>query len=241
MNEVDIKFERENLAGIVAVGTYLSDAARRFGIELQDERFDEKDFAVVEILKGSDLLSAPTKREIELLSEDRREQGKRLAEEVKIEKSGEVVVMSTEKKQEEKPQEEARKESYRKEFAELPLDKKIASLVELESIALSETLSFVINSPSKIVSLAMDVLAEMGLKMEDESKKQARPSEHQARDGEPSVKEQPEATKPSVKDEPEPTEPSVKEESEATEPSVKEEPKARKEKGKKEEPPSPSV
>ncbi len=226
MNEVELKFEREDLAGLVAVGTYLSDAARRFGIELQGEQFDEKDYSVVKIIKGSELLSAPTKTESDLLSDDRRKQGERLAEQAKIEKAGEIIVMSTEKKAAEKPTEEEKQEQYRKDFEELPLQKKIASLLELESITLSETLSFIINSPQKIVSMGMDVLAEMGLKLEDDAKKQNRPEEHQNGDGEPSVKEETsEASEPSVREETvEAVEPSVKEETqEATEPSVKEE------------------
>ena len=88
MNEVELKFEREDLAGLVAIGTYLSDAARRFGIELQNEQFDEKDYSVVKIIKGGELLSTATKTESQLLSESRRGQGERLAEEVKIEKAG---------------------------------------------------------------------------------------------------------------------------------------------------------
>ena len=227
MNEVEIKFEREDLAGLVAVGTYLSDAARRFGIELQGEQFDEKDFSVVKIIKGGELLSTATKTESELLSDERREHGERLAEEVKIEKAGEIIVMSTEKKVEEKPTEEEKQEQYRKDFEELPLPKKIASLLELESIALSETLSFIINSPQKLVSMGLDVLAEMGFKMEDEARKQKRPDEHINSDGEPSVTEETDKTdgEPSVKEEGEPTEPSVSEQKDEKNPSpsVKEE------------------
>lgn len=182
MNEVEIKFEREDQEGIVAVGTYLSDAARRMGIDLQGEEFGEKEFFVVKITKGSDLLSAPTKTEIELLSDERRGQGDRFACQAKIEKAGEINIMTTEKKAEEKPKEEQLREDYRKEFEELPLEKKISSLFELETIALGETLSFVINSPSMIVGKVMDVLAEFGLKMEDEAKKQTRPNEHRAAD-----------------------------------------------------------
>ncbi len=255
MNEVELKFERENLAGLVAVGTYLSDAARRFGIELQDEQFNEKDFSVVKIIKGSELLSAPTKTESELLSDIRREQGERLAEQAKIEKAGEIIVMSTEKKAEEKPTEEEQQEKYRKDFEELPLQKKIASLLELESIVLSETLSFIINSPSKLVSMGMDVLAEMGLKMEDEAKKQARPEEHQKTDDEPSVKDEPfedktgepsEPPPPSVTEEKtkagEPPLPSVKDEKDKNpEPSVKEEKIEEKASGEAVEPPPPSI
>jgi len=219
MNEVDIKFERENLEGIVAVGTYLSDAARRFGIELQNEEFEEKFFSVVKIIKGNELLSAPTKTENELLSDERRKQGERLAEQAKIEKTGEIIIMSTEKKAEEKPTEQETQENYRKDFEALPLQKKISSLLELEAIALSETLSFIINSPSKLVSMGMDILAEMGLKLEDDAKKQKRPEDHQTADGEPSVKEETAEDKTS-----EPPSPSVVEEKaeENPEPSVKE-------------------
>jgi len=182
MNEVEIKFEREDRNGIVAVGTYLLDAARRLGIELESEEFGETDFFVVKATSGSELLSAPTKTEIELLSAERRGQGERFANHAKIERFGEINIMTTEKKQEEKAADEEKKEEYRKEFEELPLEKKIASLLELEAIALSETFSFVINSPYKIFDIAMGVLAEFGLKMEDEAKNETRPKEHKSKD-----------------------------------------------------------
>ena len=180
-NEVEIKFEREDRHGIIPVGTYLLDAARRLGIELESEEFGETDFFVVKISRGSELLSAPTKTEIELLSAERRAQGERFASHAKIEKSGEISVMTTAKKEEEKPKVEKDKEEYRKEFEELPLEKKIASLLELEAIALSETFSFVLNSPYKIFDIAMGVLAEFGLKMEDEAKNETRPEEHKTK------------------------------------------------------------
>ena len=182
MNEVEIKFEREDRNGIVAVGTYLLDAAKRLGIELESEEFGETEFFVVKVTSGSELLSAPTKTELELLSAERRGQGERFAHHAKIERLGEISVMTAEKKQEEKSTEEEKKEEYRKEFEELPLEKKIASLLELEAIALSETFSFVINSPYKIIDMAMGVLAEFGLKMEDEAKNETRPEEHKSKD-----------------------------------------------------------
>ncbi len=180
--EVEIKFEREDRSGIVAIGTYLLDAAKRLGIELESEEFGETEFFVVKVTSGSELLSAPTKTELELLSAERRGQGERFAHHAKIERLGEISVMTAEKKQEEKSTEEEKKEEYRKEFEELPLEKKIASLLELEAIALSETFSFVINSPYKIFDIAMGVLAEFGLKMEDEAKNETRPEEHKFKD-----------------------------------------------------------
>ncbi|MET0754366.1 MAG: hypothetical protein ABWZ66_13370 [Pyrinomonadaceae bacterium] len=178
MEEVDIKFERENISGVAAAGIYLYDAAKRFGVDVECERTGETDACAMQILLGRELLSDVTKAEIEQLSETRRKNGERLACQAKIEKSGEVTVMTKEKVKEEKEPTEARKEEYRKEFEELPLEKKIASLVELEAIALGETLSYVINSPYKAVEKVMDVLAEFGLKFEKEAKEATRPPEH---------------------------------------------------------------
>lgn len=175
---VEIKFEREDRDGIVAVGTYVSEAARRLGIELGGEEFGEEEFLVVKIIAGGEFLSAPTALETEKLSDERRTSGDRLADHAKIERPGEIIVMSTEKKVEEKPSEEKIREDYRKEFEELPLQKKIASLVDLESIALSETFSFIINSPYLVVGKVMDILAEFGWAMEADAKKQSRPEEH---------------------------------------------------------------
>lgn len=178
MEEVDIKFERENISGLAAAGSYLYDAAKRFGVDVECERTGESDACAMQILQGRELLSEITKAEIEQLSETRRKNGERLACQAKIEKSGEVTVMTKEKVKEEKEPTEAKREEYRKEFEELPLEKKIASLVELEAIALGETLSYVINSPYKAVEKVMDVLAEFGLKFEKEAKQATRPPEH---------------------------------------------------------------
>jgi hypothetical protein len=61
----------------------------------------------------------------------------------------------------------------------MPLEKKIANLVQLETIALGETVSFIINSPFKIADKVMDVMAEFGFKKEEQQKEAARPAEHQ--------------------------------------------------------------
>ena len=177
--ETEIKFEREKRDGVIAVGTYLFDAARRLGIEVECERTGASDLCAMQILNGNDLLSEPTKAESGQLSEKRLRRGERLACQAKIVKEGEILVMTKEKPKEEKPTEQEKKEKYRKEFEELPLEKKIASLVELEAIALGETISFVFNSPFKIFEKAMDVMAEFGLKLEKNAKDATRPSEHQ--------------------------------------------------------------
>jgi len=66
---------------------------------------------------------------------------------------------------------------------QLPLEKKISSLLQLEAIALGETVSFVINSPFKVFEKAMDVMAEFGFKLEKEAKEATRPKEHTKTEG----------------------------------------------------------
>lgn len=180
MNETELKFERENRSGIAVQGSYLIDAARRIGIEVEAEcgRLGLCDSCAITVTQGADLLSAPTKAETEQLSDDSRKNGERLACQAKIEKPGEIVIMTKEKKQEEKPSAEEKSETYRKEFEELPLEKKIAELMRLEAIALGETFSFVLNSPFKIFDKVMDVMAEFGLEMDKEAKEATRPEEH---------------------------------------------------------------
>ncbi len=70
-------------------------------------------------------------------------------------------------------------EKYKKDFAELPLEKKLAALAQLEAIALGETFSFIFNSPYMVFDKVMDVMAEFGLKKEHQEKRAARPTEHE--------------------------------------------------------------
>ena len=125
-----------------------------------------------------------TAAENEYFEKNGRRTNERLACQAKIEKSGEVVNMTEVKAKEEKDAAEGansvedRSEEYRKEFAEMPLEKKIANLVQLETIALGETVSFIINSPFKIADKVLDVMAEFGFKKEEKEREAARPAEH---------------------------------------------------------------
>lgn len=181
MAEVEVKFEREEREGIVAVGTYVFDAAGRLGVAIDGEcgRLGACDSCAVTFKKGGELLSAPTKAEIEHLTAGRRKKGERLACQAKLEKAGEVIIMTTEKKSaEDMPEEEKKVEDFREEFEKMPLEKKMASLLELEAIALGETFSFILNSPYAVAGKVMDVMSKFGRKMEDESKDATRPDEH---------------------------------------------------------------
>jgi ferredoxin, 2Fe-2S len=185
--DVEIKFEPDGRSGVVATGTYLFDAARRLGvgIEAECERQGACDSCKVTILSGKNLLSEPTKAELERLDAEQIIKGERLSCQTKIISAGEITVMAEKKKEPEKSEEEKAKEAeakrvedFRKEFREMPLEKKIATLVDLEAAALSETVSYVVNSPYKIVDKIFDVLAEFGLKMDRADKERQRPAEH---------------------------------------------------------------
>lgn len=176
--ETEITFNPSGRNGLVAVGTYLLDAAQRLGVEMECEEDGENERCVIKVTQGANLLSPLTKFESEYLSEDLRNQGNRLADQAKIEKEGEIVIMVKEKTDPEKSSEEQKAKELNEEFKELPLEKKVARLLEMEMLTLSETFSYVFNSPYKIVDKVMDVMAEFGLKMDQESKNAKRPAEH---------------------------------------------------------------
>lgn len=182
MKEVEVRFEREGQEGVVALGTYLIDAAKRFGIRFEDVCIVETGvhYCPVTVTSGIDLLSEKTRAEIEYFASNPGKKHERLACQARIDKAGEVVVMTKKKEKASQVTDEDANEAYRKEFAEMPLEKKIANLVQLESIALGETVSFIINSPFKIGEKLMDVMAEFGLKKEEQERKATRPAEHKA-------------------------------------------------------------
>ncbi len=177
MGDAEVRFTRENAEGLVAVGSYLSDAAKRFGVKFDPECVPAggEHNCAVQVVKGEEFLSERTAAE----KDAELETGWRLACHAKIERAGEIEVMTKEKAstvEEDKDQ----AEDYRKRFEDLPLEKKMAELVRLEGIALSETLNFVINSPYKAVDKVMDVLAEFGFKMDANKKESSKPEEHRS-------------------------------------------------------------
>jgi ferredoxin len=181
--EAELKFEKEKINGIAVVGSYLIDAAKRLGVEITDDcgRLGLCDSCAVTVKSGAEFLSEPTKAELEQLSEDRRKQGERLSCQAKIAKEGEIVIMTHEKK-DDRPEAERKHEEFRKEFDALPLEKKIAQLVELEMVALGETLSFVLNSPYQIGEKVVDFLSGFGFKFEKDAKDSKKPEEHKEKD-----------------------------------------------------------
>lgn len=181
MMDSEIKFEREELDGIVAVGTYLSDAAHRFGIR-SVEKCDpsaRSHNCRVKIVSGGETLSPLTEAEKELAGKGEINADERLACQARVIEAGEVVIMTNEQKDPEEQETKADpSQDYRKNFSELPLEKKIADLVRLEAMTFNETLSFIFNSPYHVAGKVFDVLAEFGFKKDSEDKAAKRPEEH---------------------------------------------------------------
>jgi len=186
MADAYVTFEREGREGIVAVGSYLGDVIGRFGIADRDECTTEHD-CVVTIKSGEEFLSKPTSVETEHFSGSGRKSGERLACHAKIERPGEIVVMTQEKKKKEEKTAESTSDQFRKEFEELPLEQKIAELMKLEAIAFGDTVSYIANSPFKVFEKIGDVMADFGMKLENKAKSAQRPEEHTKSD-EPKAK-----------------------------------------------------
>ena len=180
MKEAEIRFEREEVSGIIPVGTYLAEAARRLGVRFVEPCVPAEGVhhCELELTSGSDLLTAKTSAEEKYFEGKEAGPQNRLACQARIDKEGEISVKTKESataKEEKKPETE---EEYRKRFSELPLDKKISELVQLEAIALSDTLSFVFNSPYTIGDKLMHLMAQFGFKKEEQEREAAKPEEH---------------------------------------------------------------
>lgn len=179
---VEITFEIEDQperSGIVAENTYLWDAARRLGVHLDpDEEKPELDDCAVTVKKGAENLSTPTSVEMQHLTDEQRAAGERLARQARIQRSGEITVMVKKKVTEEEHDKKERE--WRKDFQELPFEKKFATLMELEAVALGETLSFVANLPFTLSSKVVDVMAGFGWEIDKNARQSRRPQEHQA-------------------------------------------------------------
>jgi uncharacterized 2Fe-2S/4Fe-4S cluster protein (DUF4445 family) len=187
MAEVLLKIESEGREGVLAVGSYLINAAGRLGSRIEDDPDSNEGVHTcgVVVESGMELLSDLTEIEREQFAKHGRKTNERLACQTKFVKPGEIIIMTDEKKKKdsEKETEEEFKERFRKEFEEMPLEKKISNLVQLEFIALGETINFVLNSPYKVIDKVMDVMAEFGLKKDEAAKQANRPKEHQAANG----------------------------------------------------------
>jgi ferredoxin len=124
---------------------------------------------VVSVKAGADLLSAPSSLEENQLGVEQLDQSLRLACQVKIENHGDVVVMvrrvrkiAYARQQRIRTCEEVRR------FAAL---KKLATLVQLEAITMSEAFDSAIEKPLAFGSKTFDAIANRAARTKQESKK----------------------------------------------------------------------
>jgi ferredoxin, 2Fe-2S len=158
---VVITFDPSGISGSVAAGTYLIDAAKRLGAPLgigcvRVRGKGDCAYCLVHVSLGADLLSTPGTVEHSALGTEQLSQGFRLACQAKIEGSGEVVVRSAPRKPKETDTD--RDAELMKEFGELPLQKKIATLMQLEAITMNEAFNAAIDKPLAFGGRALDRL-----------------------------------------------------------------------------------
>jgi ferredoxin len=176
---VEIKFEPEGLGGLVAEGTYLWDAAKRLGVRLPAEcqGRGECDTCAVSVEQGMELLSSLTDAERERLSPERLAAGERLACQTKVERGGELVLRVVPATEREPTSEETVKD-LRKEFNDLPLGRKLTTLVEFEAATMFQTLSAIVDVPFMLGGKVMDLMAGRGRTLNERDRAARRPVEH---------------------------------------------------------------
>jgi len=63
------------------------------------------------------------------------------------------------------------REPLQNEFEGLPLDEKIANLLKMEAVTVSEAFAYAVKSPLEVVEKVGDVLMDIGTRIETEAKK----------------------------------------------------------------------
>lgn len=176
---VEIRFEPDGPGGLVAEGTYLWAAAKRLGLRVPAdcEGRGECDTCAVVVEKGAALLSPLTEAERSHLSPSRLAAGERLACQVKVDTEGAVVVRPVPAIVRAGTANETVKD-VRKEFRQLPLKRKLATLIELEAVTLIQALDAVINVPVMLGEKVMNVMAGRGRTLEERARAVHHPAEH---------------------------------------------------------------
>ena len=176
---VNIKFEPDGRYGLVAEGTYLWDAAKRLGVRLpvECEGRGECDTCAVVVEQGATLLSSLTDAERVRLSPERLAAGERLACQTKVERGGELVLRPVPATERAETSEETAKD-LRKEFRDLPFQRKLATLVELEAVTVYQALAAIADVPFMIGGKVMDLMAGRGRSLSEGQRAARRPEEH---------------------------------------------------------------
>lgn len=133
---VEIRFEPDGPSGLVAEGTPITEAAGRLGFQIPDCGGCDGTCAI-RVITGSTLLSDLTDLERKQLSPEQLAAGVRLACQIKAERGGELVIRLVAASERARTTGEKTRD-LRREFSELPFDRKIATLMQLETVAVTE-------------------------------------------------------------------------------------------------------
>jgi ferredoxin len=176
---VNVEFTPAGQHGVVAEGTYLWDAAKRLGVRLpaECEGRGECDTCAVVVREGATLLSSLTNAERERLSPERLAEGERLACQAKVVGAGTLVLYPVPQPAREATTEESRRE-LSKEFKDLPLQKQLTTLVELEIIAVSQTFRAISDASTSLLERGLDVVVGLGRARARRERVSHRPPEH---------------------------------------------------------------
>ena len=194
---VEWETEGERRTGVVAEGTYLWDAAKRLGVRLPAEcgGRGECDTCAVVVVEGATLLSGLTEAERARLSQERLAAGERLACQAKAERGGDLVLRPVPATERAETADESVKD-FRKEFREMPLTKKLATLAEFEAVAAYQTLGTLANLPFAVVEKGLDLMAVWGRALDRRQREARRPAEHRAAPDPAPVKDETDPDKP---------------------------------------------
>jgi len=176
---VNVEFVPDGRHGVVAEGTYLWDAAKRLGLRLpaECEGRGECDTCSVIVREGATLLSGLTAAERTRLSPERLAAGERLSCQTKVERAGDLVLEPVLPTVRQETAEEV-KQDLRAEFREMPLQQKLATLVELEYIAASQTFKSIADVPVSYFEKGLDYIVNFGRERARRERQARRPAEH---------------------------------------------------------------
>ena len=168
---VFVRFENQGVEGVVACGITIAEAGRSFGL-MRDlcRPGDQTHRCGVVVNSGIDLLNSVTSTETEHFDKNGRRSNERLACEARIIKPGEIEVMTQESDtQTQKSKSEATSDIH-SEFNALPLDKKFASLLQMEATTINEAVKYVADSSMKALEKLGEAISDLGAKVETEAK-----------------------------------------------------------------------
>ncbi len=174
-----VTFQPSGISGLVAEGTYLIAAARRMGVPLGSGCSGSGECPDCEVLvtMGIELLSAPTTAENKALGTAVLAGAHRLACQVMIERTGELVVKTASPKDQSNA-DSNQQSDLRKQFSELSLDKKIAMLLQFEAVTMSEAFDAAMEKPLALGTRALDAIARRAKSTRDQERQQKQPPEH---------------------------------------------------------------